>query len=119
MNDGHVIMISNVRFNYMKSRKFFLIALISVILGLTAHIVALKFATRAGYLMASSLVDSKASPDYQKYAGDTRVALFLGFACAAIGTICLLVSYRLDEPASRSLVVLLLVFYVILQFGAV
>ncbi|MGA3284818.1 MAG: hypothetical protein ABSD57_10225 [Verrucomicrobiota bacterium] len=37
---------------------------------------------------------------------------------AAAGVICLFVSYRRDEPASRAIQIILLAFYVLLQFCA-
>jgi hypothetical protein len=41
------------------------------------------------------------------------------WSVAAAGVICLFVSYRRDEPASRSIQIILLAFYVLLQFGSV
>jgi hypothetical protein len=42
-----------------------------------------------------------------------------GWGLAVAGVICLYVSYRRDEPASRVGQIILLVFYVLLQFGTV
>jgi uncharacterized membrane protein HdeD (DUF308 family) len=107
----------------MRIRKFFWIALTGVILGLAAQMTAWKFAARASYSHRLRPVSSAMSPHEevaaQRYRATAHTAFVLGVAFAAAGVLSILLSYRADEPASRSVVVALLVLYIILWFGAV
>jgi hypothetical protein len=46
------------------------------------------------------------------------VLVISSWSVAAAGVICLFVSYRRDEPASRAGQIILFAFYLLLQFGA-
>lgn len=109
----------------MKSRKFYWFALASVLLGLLALFFAVEFAGRASYARRlrgvdeppMSVTEQATAKGFTTTAG---VAIYTSVMCMLAGAVCLFFSYRFDEPASRSLVVVLIgVYLLIIIFGAV
>ena len=107
----------------MKKRKLFLLALVLVLIGLFAHLTALKYGAHYAKLTAR-VVAVPADADHLKVERaatnrNTNTALSIGVACALLSAALTFLSYRADESAPRSVVVVLLLFYGILHFAVV
>src|SRR5205085_2077571 len=107
----------------MKTRKLFLLALFLVVSALFSHMTALRYAARSAKLTAQAIgapaeaVQLRAERSVVNRR--STVALFAGISCALLSIVFAVLSRRADESAPRTIVVVLLVFYGILQFAVV
>jgi hypothetical protein len=105
----------------VKTRRFFFASLLFILCGLVAHLTAFDQGFRALDLRMRAL-KTPAEKDQlraESSAIDRRAyaALYLGVACAAVSALLAFISYGAEEPAPRSIVVGLLLFYGILHFA--
>jgi hypothetical protein len=107
----------------MKTRKLFFLSLLLVIFAIGAHLTALRYAARSVQLLyqvtnnradAERLRPERAIVDRSIY-----VALYAGVGFAVMSALFVFLSHRADEPAMRSLVIVLLLVYGILHFAVV
>lgn len=109
----------------MKKRKLFLLALVLVLVALFSHLTSLKYGARYAKLTARAVtipVPAEAdllSVERAVTNRNTNIALSIGVACALLSAALTCFSYRADESAPRSVVVVLLLLYGVLHFAVV
>ena len=107
----------------MKNRRLFLLALLLVVLGLFVHLTALRYAAHSARLTGQAIavpgdaVQLRAERDLANR--HANLALFVGVVCAVLSAFFTFLSYRADESAPRSVIVVLLFFYGVLHFAVV
>jgi uncharacterized membrane protein len=108
----------------VKARVFWLVSLTLALSAISLHIGALGAAsehvnlfTRAMNAPESQKQELKAEAKHFSKKSDALV--ISGWVTAAVGLISLFISHRREEFAPRSVVVVLLAFYVLLQFAVV
>jgi hypothetical protein len=108
----------------VKARVFWLVSLTFVLSAIILHIGALGAAAR----QVDSFKREMNAPESQKqelkaevkqYRKQSNARLISGWIAATVGLVTLFASYRKEESAPRSVVVVLLAFYVLLQFAVV
>jgi hypothetical protein len=108
----------------VKARAFWLVSLVLVLSALFLHLCALgaaqKHVDRIHHAMNS------AEPQRQEFQTEAKdfsrksdAYVILGWVTAAVGLVSLFFSHRREEPAPRSVMVVLLAFYMLLQFAVV
>jgi hypothetical protein len=107
----------------MKTRKLFLLALLLVVSALLEQMTALRYASRSAELLGREVA---APAEAVQLRAERSIvnrrcteALFTGISCALLSCVFAVLSRRADESAPRTIVVVLLVFYGVLQFGVV
>jgi len=107
----------------MRTRKFFTLAALSVLLAIACHILALRYAGRSLQLFTRALQHpaeaERLHVERASVSHHTYVALWSGVALAAVSIVFIILSYRVEESAPRSIPIVLLLFYGLLQFVAV
>ena len=109
----------------MKKRAFSLSSLLLVLLAIFLHMEGFGAATEKTRNSSNAMhtVDVQKQQELKSEANrlshKSDVLIMSGWGLAVTGIICLYVSYRRDEPVSRAGQIILLMFYVLLQFGTV
>jgi uncharacterized membrane protein len=108
----------------VKARAFWLVSFTLVLSAIILHIGALGVAsehvnlfTRAMNAPESQKQEIKA--EAKRYSKKSDVLVISGWVTASVGLVSLFISHRREESAPRSVVVVLLAFYVLLQFAVV
>lgn len=108
----------------MKERAFSLGSLLLILLALFLYMGGFGAAQKRSRIRdhAMTTADVQKQQELQSEANrlshQSDALVVSSWGAAVAGVICLFVSYRRDEPASRAIQIILLVFYVLLQFGA-
>jgi fucose permease len=107
----------------MITRKFFLIGLLLVVLALGLHLTALRYGAHSVQSLTEAMKTpadaERLRPERASVSRHLYAALYVGVACAMLSAFFAFLSYRVDEPAPRSIIVVLLLFYGLLHFAAV
>ena len=107
----------------MTTRKFFLLGLLLVVLGLGLHLTALRYGSQSVQLLTQAMKTpaeaERLRPERASVSRHLYTALYVGVACAVFSAFFAFLSYRADESAPRSVIVVLLLFYGLLHFAAV
>jgi hypothetical protein len=108
----------------MSTRKFFTIATLSILLAFPFHFLALHYVVWSERLFWE-LTQRPANAESQRILIECasvlrhmKLALWSGVALAALSVIFTLLSYRADESAPRSIVIVLLLLFGLLHFVA-
>lgn len=107
----------------MITRRFFLLGLLLVALALGFHFKALRHAARSVHLLSQAMeTPAEADRLHRERASVSRhlhTVLYLGIGCAVMSALFTFISYRADEAAPRSTILVLLLFYGLLHFAVV
>jgi hypothetical protein len=109
----------------MKKRAFSLASLLLILLAILLHMGGFGAAAEKTRNKNNAMNTTDVQKQQALYSEANHLShksdklIMTGWGLAVAGIICLYVSYRRDEPASRAGQIILLAFYVLLQFGTV
>jgi hypothetical protein len=108
----------------VKARAFWLVSLVLVLSALFLHLCALGAAQK--HVDRFNRAMNSPEPQRQEFQAEAKdfsrksdAFVISGWVTAAVGLVSLFISHRREESAPRSVVVVLLAFYLLLQFAVV